>query len=310
MLDVDTGVDDAMAIALAVGLKLNLIGVSTVSGNVDIDRATENTRRILGWLRAGSIPIHRGASRPLAVPAQAATHVHGENGLGGAEFPGPAAPASRINGVQAILVNAEHYSDELTLVALGPLTNVAQALSIRPALVHQIRRLIVMNGAFFTSGNVTPHAEFNAYADPHAAAQVLEADWMDVTAVGLDVTHSTIFSRHQWETIEDHSSRSAQLVRKITARTFTERGMDGFYVHDALALATAFQPDLIGTTAADVEVLADVDRRGKTVAHVQDHGNVKVATTVDVDAFDRLLAEALGITLRKRDASSALEFTE
>ncbi|MDQ4045719.1 MAG: nucleoside hydrolase, partial [Chloroflexota bacterium] len=147
-LDVDTGVDDAMALAVAVRSGARVIGVSTVAGNVPVHLATANTLSVLSWLGTPAIPVHRGASRPLALPFRDAVHVHGTNGLGGAELAGSVTEESRTNGVQAILDAAEAHEGQLVLAALGPLTNLAMALNIRPKLVYQVRKLAVMCGAF------------------------------------------------------------------------------------------------------------------------------------------------------------------
>jgi purine nucleosidase len=296
-LDVDTGVDDALAIALAVRADANLIGVSTVAGNVPIDFATDNTRGVLALVGAGDVPVHRGASRPLAVAYRDAAHVHGVNGLGGADIGAKRVPESDVNGVQALLDAATRHAGELVLVALGPLTNVAVALSLRPALAGQVRRLVIMSGAFRVSGNVTPHAEFNAFADPHAAAQVMAVEWPELIAVGLDVTHQTVVSRKQWEGISAERPATAALVRQIAARTFIERAMDGFYLHDPLAVAVAFDPTLVTTEPMGIEVALDGERRGKTAPSGE--GRVMVATGVDVARFDRLFADLIGIPARE-----------
>jgi inosine-uridine nucleoside N-ribohydrolase len=295
-LDVDTGVDDALAIALAVRGGANLIGVSTVAGNVPIDFATDNSRGVLAHVGAGSVEVHRGASRPLAVPYHDAVHVHGANGLGGASIGEGRAPEATVNGVQAILDAAERHTGELVLVALGPLTNLAIALSLRPSLARQIGRLVIMSGAFRVPGNVTPHAEFNAFADPHAAAQVMAADWPELIAVGLDVTHQTIVSRGQWQAIGAETSATAALLRQIAARTFTERRMDGFYLHDPLAVAVALDPTLVTTEPMAIEVSLDAAHQGRTAP--VGAGAVQVATGVDVARFDRLFSERIGIPAR------------
>lgn len=296
-LDVDTGVDDALAIALAIRAGANLIGVSTVAGNVPIDFATDNTRGVLAHLGAGDVPVHRGACRPLAVPYRDAAHVHGANGLGGAEIGEKRAPESGVNGVQAILDAAERHTGDLVLVALGPLTNVAIALSLRPALARQVGRLVIMSGAFRVPGNVTPHAEFNAFADPHAEAQVLAADWAELIDVGLDVTHQTIVSRGQWERIEAEAPPTAALLRQIAARTFTERAMDGFYLHDPLAVAVALDPTLVTTEPLAIAVELGEAERGKTTPVGE--GSVNVASGVDVARFDRMFSELIGIPARE-----------
>lgn len=298
-LDVDTGVDDALAIAYAVRSGANLIGVSTVAGNVPIDFATDNSRRVLAWVGAPSVPVHRGASRPLAVTYQDAAHVHGENGLGGADLGERRAEESGTNGVQALLDAADRHDGSLVVVALGPLTNIAIALSLRPRLVKQVRKLVVMSGAFHVPGNVTPHAEFNAFADPHAAAQVMAADWSELVAVGLDVTHQTVIARGQWERLAEGGAPTAELVRQIAARTFLERQMDGFYLHDPLAVAVALDPSLITTEAMTVDVAIDAERRGKTTPVGE--GRVAVATAVDAEGFEREFSERLGIPVRAGD---------
>jgi inosine-uridine nucleoside N-ribohydrolase len=301
-LDVDTGVDDALAIAFAVRAGANLVGISSVAGNVQIDFATDNSRRVLALLGADTVPVHRGASRPLAVAYHDAAHVHGTNGLGGANIGERRAPESEVNGVQAILDAAERYAGELVLVALGPLTNVAIACILRPLLTRQVRRLVVMSGAFRVPGNVTPHAEFNAFADPHAAAQVMALDWTELIAVGLDVTHQTIVSRAQWAGIAGDVPDTAELVRQIAARTFIERGMDGFYVHDPLAVAVALDPSLVDLEDMAIEVSTDEEHRGQTVP--RGAGAVKVATAVDAARFDRWFAERLGIPVRERSIAA------
>lgn len=302
-LDVDTGVDDALAIALAVRAGANLVGVSTVAGNVPIDFATDNTRGVLAHVGADAVPVHRGASRPLAVAYHDAAHVHGANGLGGADIGRRRAPESDVNGVQAILDAADRHAGELVLVALGPLTNVALALSLRPSLPRQVARLVIMSGAFRVPGNVTPHAEFNAFADPHAAAQVVAATWPELIAVGLDVTHQTIISRGQWERIDDDAAATATLLRQIAARTFTERGMDGFYLHDPLAVAVALDPTLVTTERMSVEVALEDAHRGKTSP--AGGGTVRVATGVDTARFDRLFADVMAIPARADEVASA-----
>ena len=297
LLDVDTGVDDALAIALAVRSGVRMVGVTTVAGNVPIEFGTRNSLDVLSWLGAESVPVHRGAFRPLAVPYLDAAHVHGENGLGGATLPESRAHLSSVNGVQAILDAADRFSGELVIAALGPLTNIAIALSLRPELVGQVRRLVIMSGAFHTGGNVTPHAEFNAFADPHAAQQVMDASWNEQIAVGLDVTHRTIVARDQWEQLGEGGEPPVELVRQIAARTFTERQMDGFYLHDPLAVAVAIDPSLVSLESARVEVDFDAEHRGRT-RPADTSGGVRVAVDVDAERFETRFAEALGIPTR------------
>ena len=299
MLDVDTGVDDALAIAFALRSGANLIGVSTVAGNVSVDLATDNTLRVLSWMGAESAPVHRGSSRPLLHGFYDAAHdVHGENGLGGAELSPGGISESSINGVDALLTNAARFEGELIVVAVGPLTNIAIALNLCPALTRQIRKLVIMGGAYFSSGNITPRAEFNAYADPHAFAQVVEANWSEIVVVGLDVTHQTIISRDQWDATPADATGAAGLVSQVTGRTFTDRKLDGFFLHDPLAVGIALHPDLAELRPHAISVDTQ-GQRGKTTP--AEGGRVEVAISVDAHRFERLFSDRMGIVARTQN---------
>jgi inosine-uridine nucleoside N-ribohydrolase len=198
-----------------------------------------------------------------------------------------------LSGPEGIIAMAERHEGRLTLVCVGPLTNLAIALSLRPRLTRQIANVIVMGGAFFTAGNITPHAEFNIYVDPDAAQQVFAAPWQAITAIGLDVTHQTTLSRAIWEGIAIDASGAARLLRDIGERTFTERQMSGLYLHDPLALATALDPSLVGGDLCEVDVVTQGEERGKTTTRAG--GSVLVATLVDAERFVRRFCDALGI---------------
>ena len=307
ILDVDTGVDDAVAIALATTLDFDLIGVTTVAGNVPVETATRNTLDVLAWLGRSDVEVHRGASRPLVASYLDATHVHGGNGLGGVELPLSAAQERSLAGPAFIIESAFAYGDDLTIVTLGPLTNLAIAINVRPEIVERICKLVVMGGAYYTGGNVTPHAEFNFYVDPHAADQVLSAPWRDLTLVGLDVTHQTVFPRATWDRMSRDAHPGASLVHAVMERTFTERGMSGFYLHDPLAVAVASDPTLVGGSQRTVSVVTDGEYRGRTTILEGANGPL-VATSVDAGRFVTGLAAALG--LPEMEAASGFEMPE
>ena len=173
ILDVDTGTDDALALAYAVASpRIDLVAVTTVAGNVDVEKATANTLAVLDWLAASDIPVHRGASRPLVRPHRDASYFHDEGGLGGAQLPRSTRSVGADRGPAAIIRLARQRPGELTLVALGPLTNLAIALNVEPELPELLKSVVVMGGAFTVPGNTTPAAEFNIFVDPEAAEQV------------------------------------------------------------------------------------------------------------------------------------------
>ncbi len=293
MIDVDTGVDDAAALAYALGVEADLVAVTTVAGNISIDMTTDNTLRVLSLLGGEDVPVFRGASRPLVVPAQDASHVHGGNGLGGAVLPEPLAESADLTAPEAIIAMAEEFAGELVLVAVGPYTNLAMALSLRPDLPDLVKRLVVMGGAFYIPGNVTPHAEFNVWADPHAAQQVFAANWQEIIAVGLDVTHHTAITKKMRDAIPENAEGSAWLMREMVEHTFTERVRSGFFLHDPLAMAVALDDSLISTETVAVEVVTEGEERGKTV--ISPEGKVRVAKTVQAAKFVERFCDAVNI---------------
>jgi inosine-uridine nucleoside N-ribohydrolase len=295
LVDVDTGIDDALALALLVNRGANLIAVTTVAGNTPIDGATENTLRVLSLLGAPDIPVHRGASRPLAIPNRVAADVHGDNGLGNIELPVSGRHESSKNGVQAILDLADAHQGGLTVLTLGPLTNLALALNLRPRLIEQICRVIVMGGAYRVPGNTKPHAEFNVLVDPHAADQVFNAGWADLLAIGLDVTHQTALSRRVWQSIPDNGPVAAVLAKRIVTRTFEERGLEGFYLHDPLAALSTLEPDLLHVERGRISVTVDGEELGRTTFTPDASGPVEIATGVDSDRAEQAICRALGI---------------
>lgn len=293
MLDVDTGVDDAAAIALAIGLRANLVAISTVAGNVPVDVATDNTLRVLSFLAREDVSVCRGASRPLVAPYKDASHVHGESGLGNARLSPSRVIEAEMSGPEAMIAMADRYQGELSLVMAGPLTNLAIALSLRPGITRQIRSLVIMGGSYFNPGNVTPYAEFNIYEDPDAAQHVFDAPWEDVMAVGLDVSHQTAITRKVWDAVPEDAAGAAGLIRSIAAQTFIEKMRTGFYLHDPLALAVALDPSLVAGNRHRVMVSSSGETRGQTT--VTEGGNVMVASEVNAEAFVRRFCDALGI---------------
>lgn len=293
MLDVDTGVDDAAAIAYALGMEADLVGISTVAGNISVDLSTDNTLRVLSLLGGEDVPVFRGASRPLVAEFRDASHVHGGNGLGGAELPDALAEEADITAPEAIIAMAEEFEGELTLVCVGPYTNLAMALSLAPQIARQIKTLVLMGGAYFNPGNVTPHAEFNVWADAEAAQQVFSVDWNEVIAIGLDVTHKTAITHKMWQEIPNDAEGSAWLLKKIVERTYTERVRSGFFLHDPLAMAVALDPSLVTLEDHNVDVVLDDDERGRT--EVSDGDKVRVAVAVDSAAFMQKFCQAVNI---------------
>ena len=297
ILDVDTGVDDALALMLAVrSPELEVRGVLTVCGNVPVAQATANTLVVLDVLEAPPIPVAVGAAAPLARPAVSAAHVHGADGLGGvaAQF----LVSRRSVGSDAVGVLLDEIRREpgqLTLVATGPLTNVASAIRKDPETTRRLESVIVMGGAVRVPGNVGPVSEFNFAADPEAAAIVLDAG-LPITLVPLDVTERVVLTRRLLEDLRPAGPLHA-VVKKITAATMAfhrAHGEDeGVVLHDPLAVGVALDPSLVrreplalavetrGVVTAGMAV-ADFRRRPQAAP------NTDVCVQVEADRFLRL----------------------
>lgn len=292
LLDVDTGVDDAIAIAAALGSPdVDLVAISSLAGNVDVEKTTANTLAVLDLLNAADIPVHRGASRPLARSPRDAAHFHGFDGLGESRLPVSQRIVGPDRGPAAIIRYALARPGELTLVCIGPLTNLAIALNVAPELPVLLRSVVVMGGAFYRGGNVTQHAEFNVWADPEAASQVFSAPFQDLTVVGLDVTERVSVTRHQWQAMSEQTSVGANLVRLVCRRSFETREAEVFHLHDPLAVAVAALPDLVNTRPASVEVILTGDEEGRTLA--QPGRTIRVAYDVDRPRFEHWFGTAL-----------------
>jgi inosine-uridine nucleoside N-ribohydrolase len=294
VLDCDPGHDDAIALLLALASPVvELRGVTTVAGNQTVEKTTANAIRVLE-LAGREVEVAAGADRPLVRELFVAAYVHGETGLDGSDLP----PARGEPVAQhAVDLLAERVGG-ITLVATGPLTNVALLLARHPEVRPE--RIVLMGGAI-AEGNVTPAAEFNVWADPEAAKRVF-ASGLDLTMVGLDVTHRALV-----ETEHKERLRAAGRVGRTVAELldFYDRfhrevyGFDGSPIHDAVAVAYAFRPDLLETRELNVEVDCESELcRGRTVVDVWRRSgrepNAKVAVGIDSGAFVELLVERVG----------------
>jgi len=299
ILDVDTGVDDAMAIALAVAAPtIDLVAVTTVAGNVELDHTTRNTLRVLDFIGAKKVPVYRGMSRPMDRPLHTASHIHGTDGLGGADIPQSERTVEALSAPQFLIDAARTSPGDLTFIFVGPLTNLAVAVALEPELPRLVKRLVIMGGAFRMPGNTTATAEFNIFADPMAAAQVLAAGF-DATWVGLDVTTRAVFARAQWDALEAATAPNAQIVRKAGAQMFVTFNRPAFQLHDPLAVAVAADPTLVDAPEEAVMIETGGDySAGQTI--IQRPGReggfaTKVAKTVDTERFGAFFTEMLGL---------------
>jgi purine nucleosidase len=290
ILDCDPGIDDALAIAFAHGHPgIELVGITTVAGNVGLAKTTANALAVSEFVGAAGTPVTAGCAGPLLRPALDARQVHGDSGLGGAVLPPAAASPAPGHAIDYIVDTVRAAPGEITLVATGPLTNIALAVKREPRLADWVRGFVIMGGSA-GRGNVTPAAEYNIWADPEAAAAVFRAGWI-VTMLGLDVTMRTGATEAVLRRMRGLGLLGTGLLLPALEqyRSVSEPG--GPSVHDVCAVAWVAEPDLFGLVPARVQVeVAGQFTAGMTVTDFDFPGevgsaNALVAMRIDVDRF-------------------------
>ncbi len=258
ILDTDPGIDDSLAILLAVASpEIELAGVTVTSGNCPLADGVRNARNVLAIAGRSDIPVCGGVALPLIRPLYTAPETHGETGIGFAHLPDSSVPASDEHGVDFIIREILEHPGEVTLVAVAPLTNVAIALRKEPRIIQAVREVIIMGGALRADGNTTSLAEFNFYVDPHAAHIVLESG-MPITLLPWDITQHIILTQADVDRLLRISSPITRFIADAT-RFYIEFhlaafGYAGCSINDPAALALAFLPDLARTEPMHVAV--------------------------------------------------------
>ena len=299
ILDCDPGHDDAIALLLALASpELHLLGVTTTYGNQTLEKTTDNALRVLDLVERGDVPVAAGADRPLRRELTVAAHVHGESGLDGPALPPPSRRPIGQGAVDFVVEQLVDSPRPVTLVPTGPLTNVARVLEQTGG--ENVERIVLMGGSI-AEGNMTPAAEFNIWADPEAAQQVFHSG-LDVTMVGLDVTHRALVTPSVEERLRRTGSIGgfvAELVDFFALYHRRTYGWDGAPIHDAVAVAHLLRPELVETRHRNVEVELESELcRGRTVVDLWSRtdrpANAHVAVGLDEAGFFDLLVERIG----------------
>ena len=303
ILDTDPGIDDALALFLALASpEVTLEAVTTVQGNVSVEQTTYNALTLLTLAGRTDIPVAHGSAEPLVRKRVDAAHVHGDNGLGNITLPEPTIAPIEQHAIDLIIDKIMRNPGEITLVAIGPLTNIALAVRREPRIAQHVREVVIMGGAVRVPGNDSPSAEFNILADPHAAHIVFHTGW-SIRLVSLDVTTRTLMQRQQIEALAAQDGKVLTIIQQIMAYYFDvfgpKYGYTTFQMHDPLCLAAAFQPDLITWEPAYVDVeLAGTLTLGETVGYFKrpnnPEPNMQVSVGVDSERFIAMFVERIG----------------
>lgn len=305
IIDTDPGQDDAVAILLALASPedIDVLGITAVAGNVPLALTSKNARIICELAGRPDIPVYAGCDRPLGRDLVTAEHVHGKTGLNGPVLPDPAMPLQPDHAVDFIIDTLRREdSGAVTLCPLGPLTNIAMAFEKAPDIMARVAGIVLMGGAYFEVGNITPTAEFNIYVDPQAADIVFKSG-VDITVLPLDVTHKVLVTAPRNAAFRALGTPVGTAVADMT--DFFERfdkekyGSKGAPLHDPCVTAYLIQPDLFSGRYINVEIETRSDlTMGMTVAdwwRVSDRApNALFIGDVDADGFFDLLTQRLG----------------
>ncbi|MBI2332842.1 MAG: nucleoside hydrolase [Chloroflexi bacterium] len=311
ILDTDPGADDALTILLMLASpEIKLEAITTTHGNVTIDKTTRNALAVLEFLNASRIPVAKGCSLPLVKPPHQAKGeaVHGSSGMGRTNLPEPTSKVVDTHAVDYLIERFLAEPNELTLFAVGPLTNVALAIRKEPRFAQVVKELVIMGGAVRSGGNMSPLAEFNIYEDPHAAHIVFNSG-IPITLIPLDVTYKCLLTSADVDRLNKIDSPVAKFVRDVTADYMAfylkYEGFAGCALHDPLTVAAIIAPELLSLEEhyVDVDISGGVST-GKTYADfmkvAKKPANMKVALDVRGREFVELFIERMETLCRSR----------
>ncbi len=273
IFDTDPGVDDAFALLYALSHpNINILGITTVFGNVPVETSTKNALILSDMAGKGTL-VYKGAKKPLKREVRSyPSFIHGHDGLGDTNHPQPKFNASKLDAVQFIINGINQNSGNINLVAVGPLTNIANSIKQDPSIVNKVNSLLIMGGSWLAGGNITPVAEANIYNDPEAAEIVFKSG-LPIIMVGLDVTHKVFLSQKDIDKLSslNNSGKFLKKISNIYMKFYKDtKDMDGCFFHDATAVIAMTNPEFFKYKVARVYVSQDNLTRGQTVVYLKD----------------------------------------
>lgn len=289
IIDTDPGIDDAVAIALAVKSdKLDVQLITTIAGNVDVNKTTKNALKLMEFFNV-DIPVAKGCATPLLKKLEDAADIHGETGMAGYDFPEPTRKVLPTHAVEALRETVMNSKEKITLVPIAALTNIALLFTMYPEVKENIEEIVMMGGSL-TSGNTNTVAEFNIYVDPHAAAIVFQSG-VKINMVGLDVTRQAVLHHENSLKIKE-TGKTGEMFYSMFQHYRGGSLKNGLRVHDACAIAYLLKPEIFETQERYVEVVTDGIAAGALVAdaamkkNADKKPNINVCTYIDGQAFE------------------------
>lgn len=313
IIDCDPGIDDALALMLACASdEIDLLGVTIVSGNTPLETCAQNALDILHLMGRDDVPVYLGADRPQCLPAHHAEDTHGANGLG--DYALEPSPRAALAGADTFLKQTLENEDDVTVIAIGPLTNIARLVNEHPQSAKKMEQLVLMGGAFKSHGNCSPVAEFNFWYDPHAARDVFEKLGRPITMTGLDVTREVLLTPNYVEMIRQFGGARAEAIAGMT-QFYTDFHWKkehrlGCVINDPLAVAQFLDPTICGGEDYYVQIITEGPAAGMSMVDVEGilgkAPNCRVLTTCDYKKFFKNLFTAL-FPQRTADIDMVLE---
>ena len=299
IFDCDPGGDDALMLLMAlISPSFDILGITTVAGNVDIDHVTNNALRLIELAKRHDVRVYAGCPRPILKAPIFASTIHGESGLDGSSMPPPSARAESTHAVDFLISTLRSSERKVTLSLSGPMTNLAVALIKSPSVAANIQEVICMGGST-GKGNITPFAEFNFFVDPHAAHIVLSSG-IPIRMIGLNVTHEVFLTEEDFlrlDAMNNAVAREVSSILRFGAKSYRDLGFEGRVIHDACIVAALLRPELFCFTRRDVSIEHKDDLRiGESIVEecrVNSDSRIAVAVAVYKDAVLTLVMELI-----------------
>ena len=299
IIDVDTGIDDALALILAIkSHKLNVLGVTTIAGNVPVESATRNTSKVLNLIGREDIEVYEGCSKPLERDIVFRGFIHGEDGIAGELSHMKVKSKNKLHAVDFMIKEINEKPGKITMIMLGPVTNLVAAIRKDPSIAEKIREVYIMGGAVRVEGNITPLAEFNFYVDPESSADIMKHN-LDIKLISLDVTKYAILKEDDLKFI-DRNSEYGKFVYNISKYYMdksTRSGEKSCLLHDPLVVAAVIDESIIDYERCHVD--AEYSSRlcdGKSIGYFNRgyQDNVNLARSIDADRFKKMFLNIIG----------------